>query len=462
MKKSIVLLILMVLIPISVKADNISIECNTEVVKSNTVTCNVIGNSSNIVTALSAKIRPGSNTSFSLFKSASVWEGNGENGEIDLYTANDIKGRFEIGTFTLGVATVNEGGVGSVTVDSVFFYDVDGLESTINPVTKTFRIASTINSLSSLNISVGTLNPKFNSDTTSYSTTIDASSITISAKAENSKSTISGDIGTKSLNYGSNKFNITVTSESGSSKTYTITVIRPNNNSNNSNNSNNQTQNNTNNQTSKISSNNNLKLLEIDYGNIKFSKDVTEYKTSVSYDVENIEVKAEAEDAKSKVEIDGNKNLKVGSNVITIKVVSEDNQTKIYTIQVERKEKNQKLSSNANISNIEISNYLLNFDKNTLEYILTIKDEDKLDIKVYKEDNTSNYTIEGNNKLENNSIIRIISIAEDGTEKIYKINIIKKDYDKTIKLIFTVIIAILVLINIIRISINIRSKLYEK
>lgn len=459
MKKRIVILILMVLIPISAKADNVAIECNTEVVKSNTITCNIIGNSNNIVTGLSAKIRPGSNTSFSSFRTASGWEGNGDNGEVDLYTANDIKGRFEIGTFTLGVTTINEGGVGSVTVDSIFFYDVDGKETTINPVTKTFRIASTINNLSSLTISAGTLNPKFNSAITSYSTTIDASSITISAKAENSKASVSGDIGTKSLNYGSNKFNITVTSESGSSKTYTITIIRPDN-SNNS--SNNQITSSTNTQTEQKSSNNNLKLLEIDYGNIKFNKDITEYKTSVNYDVENIEVKAEAEDAKSKVEIDGNKNLKVGSNVITIKVISEDNQTKIYTIKVERKEENQKLSSNANISNIEINNYSLNFDKNTLEYTLTIKDEDKLDIKIYKEDNTSNYTIEGNDKLENNSIIKIISIAEDGTEKVYKINILKNDYDKTIKLIFTIIIAILVSINIIRISINIRSKLYEK
>lgn len=79
--------------------------------------------------------------------------------------------------------------------------------------------------LSSLSVSEGTLSPKFSSGTTSYKVdlTSETESLTISAKAKDSKAKVSGT-GKKELKIGENNFTVTVTAEDGSKKTYTISV----------------------------------------------------------------------------------------------------------------------------------------------------------------------------------------------------------------------------------------------
>lgn len=81
------------------------------------------------------------------------------------------------------------------------------------------------NNLSSLTVSQGTLSPKFDAATKSYSVnlTSDISDITIDAKAKDSKAKVSG-IGKKSIVIGSQTFEVIVTAENGSKKTYIITV----------------------------------------------------------------------------------------------------------------------------------------------------------------------------------------------------------------------------------------------
>ena len=79
--------------------------------------------------------------------------------------------------------------------------------------------------LSSLSVSEGTLSPKFSSGTTTYKVdlTSETESLTISAKAKDSKAKVSGT-GKKELKIGENNFTVTVTAEDGSNKTYTISV----------------------------------------------------------------------------------------------------------------------------------------------------------------------------------------------------------------------------------------------
>jgi hypothetical protein len=85
---------------------------------------------------------------------------------------------------------------------------------------------STVNTLSSISIN-GTNLSGFRSTTTSYTLPdTQATSITINAVRTDTKSTLSGT-GTFNLNYGSNRFTLTVRSESGSNRTYTINVSRP-------------------------------------------------------------------------------------------------------------------------------------------------------------------------------------------------------------------------------------------
>lgn len=82
---------------------------------------------------------------------------------------------------------------------------------------------STNNNLSSLTIEGQKLSPDFNKDTTSYNVELESSieEINIVATVEDSKANIAG-IGNVKVNEGENKIEIIVTSEKGTTKTYTI------------------------------------------------------------------------------------------------------------------------------------------------------------------------------------------------------------------------------------------------
>lgn len=82
--------------------------------------------------------------------------------------------------------------------------------------------------LKTLTVGKNTLSPAFSvSDTTSYTLSVDSdvTSVTISATAVSSTSTITGT-GKKTLNKGANTFTIVCKSESGNTRTYTLTITR--------------------------------------------------------------------------------------------------------------------------------------------------------------------------------------------------------------------------------------------
>ena len=132
------------------------------------------------------------------------------------------------------VVTMPSSGSASITIRGIksSFYPDPSDESNVDSlsaadVSKTIRVSSTANTLTSLSITGGTLSPAFNANTTSYKATVSAATTNISATKEDaSYGSVSGT-GSKNLNYGDNTFNIVVTPESGSAKTYTIVINRP-------------------------------------------------------------------------------------------------------------------------------------------------------------------------------------------------------------------------------------------
>ena len=84
---------------------------------------------------------------------------------------------------------------------------------------------SSENKLSSLSVSAGTLSPTFAEGTTSYKVelTSETQTIEVSAKAKDSKATVSGT-GKHDLKIGENNIVVTVKAENGSKKTYTISI----------------------------------------------------------------------------------------------------------------------------------------------------------------------------------------------------------------------------------------------
>ncbi len=173
------------------------------------------------------------------------------------------------------------------------------------------------NTLSVLTVDNATLIPTFVPTTTNYGATVKnaISSVTITATPTKTSATVTGDVGQKQLVVGSNIFNIVVTAQSGSKKTYKINIERE----------------------AVIdgskSSDNTLNSLTID--NKSVSLDNLKY--SVGYNTSTITIIPKTNNSKATVSGDvGQKQLSVGLNTFNIIVTAENGSKRIYTLEVTR------------------------------------------------------------------------------------------------------------------------------
>jgi len=111
----------------------------------------------------------------------------------------------------------------TTTVDPVTIKNVNTVKQ--EPTTTPPKTYSTNNNLKSLSIDGQTLSPKFSKTTTNYQVKVDESieKIKINAQTEDNRASLKGT-GTFDISNGANKFQVIVTSEKGTKKTYTITV----------------------------------------------------------------------------------------------------------------------------------------------------------------------------------------------------------------------------------------------
>ena len=118
--------------------------------------------------------------------------------------------------------TVNLSGSRSVSVINKPVYTPPVQNNTPKPVTP----KSSINYLSSLEVEGSILNPVFNKETLEYTVELESGTtlINIKATAQDSKANISG-LGAKGVSEGANNFEIVVTAENGSKRTYKINAI---------------------------------------------------------------------------------------------------------------------------------------------------------------------------------------------------------------------------------------------
>ena len=147
------------------------------------------------------------------------------------YSTTEIQGNYILGTLKYKVsedAKPNDKFYVSLTSNILGGNNNAGetVEVKIDDVKEEFRTLSDINSLSNIELSIGTLNETFNSDITSYTATIDSEKVIITAAKTDANSIVTGD-GEVKLHYGTNTVTITVTSESGNSKDYNIKINRP-------------------------------------------------------------------------------------------------------------------------------------------------------------------------------------------------------------------------------------------
>lgn len=157
----------------------------------------------------------------------------------------------------------------------------------------------------------------FKSGTTSYSATVpnDTTSVEVYATAQSSSAKVSG-IGTKALEVGTNKIDVVVTAEDGTTKTYTINITR---------------QEGTESNTEIVQvqySGDGLASLKVGDLTLSPSFDTTIYEYTVKYIGEDtkLDITATATDPYYTVDIVGNENLQEGENIINILVSDPDDE----------------------------------------------------------------------------------------------------------------------------------------
>lgn len=216
------------------------------------------------------------------------------------------------------------------------------------------------------------------------------------------------------------------------SQSYTINVSNPvtnNNQTTNTNSNNNNTQ-----STITKSSNANLRTLvpEVEGLTPSFNPNVTNYTLTVPSTITNLNMSVAVEQSGAKYWIEGDENLQLGNNTVTITVTAPSGAKKTYTIIVTKAEDTKK--ANALLNSLVIEGYELSpeFSSEVFEYNIgkINSDVEKLNILTFTASDKAKVEIQGNEILnEGENSIKIVVTAEDGnTIKEY---IIK--YDKEAK-----------------------------
>ncbi len=164
--------------------------------------------------------------------------------------------------------------------------------------------------LGSLVLDVEGLSPAFNKDIVDYYlvVSIETEEIKVDAAAEDSKATVAIS-GNKNLEEGENKLQIVVKAEDGTTKVYTILVIRS---------------------TEAEEMNANLENLEVvGYSFYPvFKRNIYNYSLTINEKVTKLNINAKTEIDGAFFEIEGNENLQEGDNLIKIIVTAKDGTTK--------------------------------------------------------------------------------------------------------------------------------------
>lgn len=279
--------------------------------------------------------------------------------------------------------------------------------------------------LKSLEVAGQTINPAFDANNLNYTLIVDnnVENLDVNAIANDSKATVAIS-GNKGLKVGVNAITITVTAEDGTVKNYIINVTRKD----------------VSNTTTKAvkSSNNYLSNLLLANGelNPKFNKYELTYNIKVPKNVDKLDLKAYAEDSKSKVEILNNEELKIGNNSVLIKVTAEDGSVRIYTLNVTKYD----LEAHVDLKDLQVNgaSYIPSFSKDITYYESTVKGRVKqISINAIPESENAKIEYYLDGKLLPNGIVNLeegynlvtVKVSdENGFTKNYYLNVYRKAY----------------------------------
>ena len=320
-----------------------------------------------------------------------------------------------------GKATVS--GLGTVNLKvgaNEFTIKVTAQDNTTrNYKLKVYRLSNE-NKLSSLTITStpqATMSPAFQdtfNGTYSYNYDATVTDVTITATVKDTgkasvaiydnatgATTASLNTKTETFSIATTDVSVVVTAEDGTVNTYTINLVRSK------------------------STDSSLKSLTINHGTLTpaFNQNTRTYTATVDADITEIDVNAVPNSLYGSIKsITGNTNLNFGTNQIEVVVEAENKTTSSYIINVTRKEYDIATLDDIKVDGTSVKN----FNKDTFEYTLDSVEFNKKDINIETSKTNSYATVKGDGnvtlKTGNNQILITVT-AQNGTEKVYKLNI---------------------------------------
>lgn len=161
-----------------------------------------------------------------------------------------------------------------------------------------------------------------------------------------------------------------------------------------------------------------------------FASGTTSYTINLTDDVSSIKFNATPTD--SKATVSGTTcSLNSSSTVCKVVVKAEDGTTQTYSVTVNKKNTQEETkSSDATLKSLDVSGYTLSpkFSKNTTTYSMTVKNNiASLKVDAVPTDSKAKVTITGNSNWKVGvNPIKIKVTAEDGTTKVYTVNVTRK------------------------------------
>ena len=212
--------------------NNIDIECiGNKVIKGDELDCKIVGYSTDTINGFSGKLETTSNIKITNIKKSSIFTSGKDTFEMN-FSGNDIKGSFDIASFT--VKALNEGKA-SITVSNIdsnnllSFKKNNSQKIPISSVDYNILVSEKSHSTSSNEFiqSIKVNNEEVNLNDLIYEVDSDINEVKIDVTLKDENFIVSGDIENQKLLKKDNIFNIIVTSQDQTiSKSYSLLITK--------------------------------------------------------------------------------------------------------------------------------------------------------------------------------------------------------------------------------------------